>query len=176
MRLASFPGTEEGGERVPGTHCLRMRLIATELRGDRVCTCMYIYSWRHKLAALLCQFMCSWCSIRVRFILHCSMSSGSWIPRDKAQERTDCLQWVHLPRKHAFMQLSTHFCKSIPTTASQTFLFVHDSIKLGRACSSDVCSVLRTKAEIFYDGLCCSREPSIVILVHAPNSAMWPLL
>ena len=26
-----------GGERAPGTHCLRMRLIATEFRGDRVC-------------------------------------------------------------------------------------------------------------------------------------------
>ena len=27
-----------GGERAPGTHCSRMRLIATEFRGDRVCT------------------------------------------------------------------------------------------------------------------------------------------
>ena len=32
-----------GGERAPGTHCLRMRLIATEFRGDSVRTCMYIY-------------------------------------------------------------------------------------------------------------------------------------
>ena len=37
--LASFPGAEEGGERAAGTHCLRMRLIATEFRGDRVRTC-----------------------------------------------------------------------------------------------------------------------------------------
>ena len=37
--LASFPGAEEGEERAPGTHCLRMRLIATEFRGDRVRTC-----------------------------------------------------------------------------------------------------------------------------------------
>ena len=27
-----------GGERAPGTHCLRMRLIATEFRCDRVRT------------------------------------------------------------------------------------------------------------------------------------------
>ena len=64
----------------------------------------------------------------------------------------------------------------IPTTASQTFLFVPDSIKLGRACSNDVYSVLRTKAENFYDGLCYSHEPLMVILVHTPNSATWPLL
>ena len=32
-----------GGERAPGTHCLRMRLIATEFHGDHVCTCMYVY-------------------------------------------------------------------------------------------------------------------------------------
>ena len=142
-----------------------MRLIATEFHGDRVRTCTYVYSWRHKLAALLWQFMYSWCSVRVRFISRCSMPSGSWIPRGKAQERTDCLQWVRLLRKHAFMRISTHFGKSIPTMASQTFLFVPDSIKLGRACSCDVYSVLRTKAERFFnDGLCYSREPSIVIL------------
>ena len=29
---------------------------------------------------------------RVSFISRCSMPSGSWIPRDKAQERTGCLQ------------------------------------------------------------------------------------
>ena len=38
--------------------------------------------------------------------------------------------------------------KSIPATAYQTFIFVSDSTKLGRACSSDVYSVLRTKAEV----------------------------
>ena len=48
------------------------------------------------------------------------------------------------------MRLSTVSGKSIPTTAYQTFLFVSDSIKLGRACSSDVYSVLRTKAEVFF--------------------------
>ena len=37
--LASFPGAEEGEERAPGTHCLRMRLIATDFRGDRARTC-----------------------------------------------------------------------------------------------------------------------------------------
>ena len=47
-------------------------------------------------------------------------------------------------------QLSTNFSKFIPTTAYQIFLFVHDSIKLGRPCSSNVYSVLRTKAEIIF--------------------------
>ena len=50
--------------------------------------------------------------------------------------------------KLAFLRLSTNFSKSIPTMASQTFLFVPDGIKLGRACSSDVYSILRTKVEI----------------------------
>ena len=36
--------------------------------------------------------------------------------------------------------------RSIPATAYQTFIFVSDSItKLGRACSSDVYSVLKLK-------------------------------
>ena len=34
-----------------------------------------------------------------------------------------------LPRKHAFMRLSTNFGKSILTTAYQTFVFVPDSIQ-----------------------------------------------
>ena len=40
--------------------------------------------------------------------------------------------------------------KLIPTTAYQTFFFVSDSMKLGRACSSDVYSILRTKTEVFF--------------------------
>ena len=31
------------GERAPGTHCLHMRLIATEFRGDHVRTYTYVY-------------------------------------------------------------------------------------------------------------------------------------
>ena len=30
-RLASFPGAEEGEERAPGTHCLRMRVIIANI-------------------------------------------------------------------------------------------------------------------------------------------------
>ena len=40
--------------------------------------------------------------------------------------------------------------KSIPTMAYQTFIFVSDCIKLGRACSSDVNSILRTKSEVVF--------------------------
>jgi len=75
------------------------------------------------------------------------------------------------------MWLSTNFGKSIPTTAYQTFLFVPKSIKLGRACSSDVYSALSTKAEIIFMMVYAIQYvPLIVILVPAPNSVTWPLL
>ena len=55
------------------------------------------------------------------------------------------------------------------------FSFLLDSIKVARACSNNVYSVPSTKAEIIFVMVYCySREPLIVILVHAPNSAMWP--
>ena len=41
LKVASFPGAEEGEEKATGTHCLCMRLIATECRGNRVCTRTY---------------------------------------------------------------------------------------------------------------------------------------
>ena len=91
------------GERAPGTHCLRMCLIATEFLGDRVCTCTYVYWWRHKLAALMCHFVCSWCFVWVSFIMRCSLPTSSWIPRDKAQERRGCLHWVRLLRKRGLI-------------------------------------------------------------------------
>ena len=51
---------------------------------------------------------------------------------------------------HAFVQLSTNFGKWIPTTTYQIFFFAPHSIKLDRACSSDVYSVLRTKSELIF--------------------------
>ena len=87
--LASFPGAEEGGERAPGTHCLRMCLIAVAT----VFVCARTFTRDIINSLCCCVDSCAhWCSVRVRFILHCSMPSGSWIPRDKAQERTGCLQ------------------------------------------------------------------------------------
>ena len=53
--------------------------------------------------------------------------------------------------KETYLSAVTHhYSKSIPTTAYQTFLFVSDSIKLGRACSNNVYSLLRTKAEVIF--------------------------
>ena len=49
------------------------------------------------------------------------------------------------------MRLSTNFVQSISTTAYQIFIFLSDSIKLGRSCSSDVYGILRTKSEVFID-------------------------
>ena len=115
----------------------------------------------------ICPFMCSWCSVRVNFISRCSMPSGSWIPWDKAQVASNECVYQGNMRLHC-MRLSTNFSKSILSTAYKTFLFVPDGIhvKVGRACSSNVYSVLRTKAEMTV--YCCSRELLIVILVHTP--------
>ena len=88
--------------------------------------------------------MCQLVFCSSEFYIALFYAFGSWKPRDKVQER-GCLQRVR--RKHAFMRLSTNFGKSIPTIAYQTF---PKSIKLGRACSNDVYSVLRTKAEIIF--------------------------
>ena len=134
-------GGEE--ERASGTHCLRMHLIATKFCGDCIRTWMYVYCWCHKFVGVLFKRVLN---------LHSSMPSSSWIPRDKPQEKTGCLQWVRLPRKHAFIftWLSTNFSKSIPTMAYQTFLFVPDSIQLSRACSSDAYSILRMKAKMLF--------------------------
>ena len=49
------------------------------------------------------------------------------------------------------MRLSTNFVESISITAYQTFIFLSDSIKLGRSRSSDVYGILRTKSEVFID-------------------------
>ena len=59
-----------GGERMPGTHCLRMRLIATEFHGDHVRACMY-------LSSDIINLPHCWCSVGVTFILRCSRPSGS---------------------------------------------------------------------------------------------------
>ena len=48
------------------------------------------------------------------------------------------------------MRLFTNFGKSILTMASQTFFFVSNSIKLDRACNSNVYIVLKTEAEIIF--------------------------
>ena len=41
LTVALFPGVEGGGgERAPGTHCLRMHQRTC---GDCVCTCTYVY-------------------------------------------------------------------------------------------------------------------------------------
>ena len=81
-----------------------------------------------KRAALMCQLIVSWFSVRVSLKSRCSMPSGSKIPRDKAQERTG-LQCVR-----GNMPLSSYPPISVSlyvsTTAYQTFLFVPDSIKL----------------------------------------------
>ena len=86
----------------------------------------------------MCQFMCSWCSVQVSFIsaVLCRLVAGYL----KIQLKKEQVASNDQGNMRAFMWLSTNFGK--------TFLFVPNNIKLGRACSSDVYSVLRTKAEI----------------------------
>ena len=36
MIIASYPGSFQGEEKEPGTHCIRMRVIAVEFRRDRI--------------------------------------------------------------------------------------------------------------------------------------------
>jgi len=85
----------------------------------------------------MCQFMCSWCSVLHHAVLRLLVAGYLKIKLSTEQVASnEC----RLPRKYAFMRLSTNLGKSIPTKAYQIFLFVPDSIKLGRACSSDVYS------------------------------------
>ena len=65
LPLPSFPGAEE---KVPGTHCLHMRLIATEFRGDRVRTCIYI---RILVMSYNCGVLCQsvFCLIEIHIAL-----------------------------------------------------------------------------------------------------------
>ena len=153
--LALFPDTEKGEEK----ECL----VFT------VCTCAsslrrlssYIYWWCHIITALCV----SWCSALYRAVLGLLVARGLKIKLKKEQVTSN--ECGNIP-------LCCDFSKSIPTTAYQTFHFVSDSIKLGRACSSDVYSVLKNKS--FYDSLCYSCELLVVILVQPHNSTMWPLL
>ena len=56
---------------MPGIHCLCMRLFAMVSWGH-----VYVLYWRrHKLATLMLQLAHS---VRVSFILCCSMPSGCW--------------------------------------------------------------------------------------------------
>ena len=124
-----------GGEIAPGIHCLHMRLITMEFCGDHVCTCMYVYCWCHILAVLMCQ-LAFW-------VLYQCLPVARYL-------KIKLKNYVCLTRKHTFKQLSTNFCTSIPTTAYQTFLFVSDSMKLSRSCSSDIYSILNAKAEVIF--------------------------
>ena len=103
--------------------------------------------------------MCSWCSVWVNFVSRYSMYSGSWVQ----VASSECIYQGNMP-----------LCSYPPILVSCSYhgLPVPDNIKVGRVCSTDVYSVLTTKAEmIFMTVLCYSRKPLIIILVHAPNFA-----
>ena len=82
---------------MPGKHCLRMRLLATEFCGDRVHMCAYIHvPWCDVIN--LPHWIRLWCASC--HAAQYSMPSGRWVPWDRAQERTGCFQRVCLLRKH----------------------------------------------------------------------------
>ena len=136
--LASFL-VEEGKEKERLVHTV-CACATTEFCGDHVHTCMRC----HKFAVF------SSCAVGVLFewVLYCAVLCllvAGYVEIKLKKEQIASNEY-HLPRKLAFMRISTIFGKSIPTMAYQIFLFVPNSIKLDRACSSDVYSVLRTKA------------------------------
>ena len=80
--------------------------------------------------------------------------------------------WVQVASSECIYQGNMPLCSYLPILVSCSYhgLPVPDNIKVGRVCSTDVYSVLTTKAEmIFMTVLCYSRKPLIIILVHAPN-------
>ena len=110
------------------------------------------------MIAALCA---SWCSALYRTVLDLLVARYLKIKLKKEQVASN--ECGNIP-------LCSDFSKSIPTTAYQTFHFVSDCIKLDRACSSDVYSILENKR--FYDSLCYSCELLVVILVQPHNSTM----
>ena len=84
------------------------------------------------------------CAVGVQFkwVLYCTVLCLLIAGYLDKSSRTGCLQWVHLLRK-------LPLCGYPPTSVSPFLHDLSDSIKLGRACSSDLYSVLKTKAEIF---------------------------
>ena len=120
------------GERASGTHCLFMRLIATEFCSN--CVRTYTGDVINSL-----RWCASWCSVHVNFI------SGSWIPQDKAEDKNT------LPLMSVFTEETCPYAV-IHNFLSQFLYHGLPDISLCtqhcRACSSDVYSVLRSRAEI----------------------------
>ena len=108
----------------------------------------------------MCQFMCSWCSVRYHAVL-CLLVAGYLEIKLKTEQvaSNECC----LPRKHAFMQLSTNFGKSIPTSAYQTFLF-YQTYKTRHSMWQRCLLCPKNKSrDNFYDDLCYSHESLSVI-------------
>ena len=121
-----------GGERAPGTHCLCMhpkKPVATVL--------VHVHWWHQNLP----HWCASWHFVWVKFILHCSMPSGSWV-----SQNNECIYQGNIIPFCG----NSNFGKSFPTTAYQTFLFGFDSTQLSRIPSSNVYSILRTKTEVIF--------------------------
>ena len=138
----------EGEEKERLVHCLRMRLIATEFHGDCVRTCTYGYWWRHKLAVLICQFMCSWCSVQESFILLCLcllLAGHLEIKLKKEQVASNECAYQGNKPLCGYPPISVSPFVPQPT---RHFSFLLDSIKVARACSNNVYNVPSTKAEI----------------------------
>ena len=162
MQLALFPGVEEGEERVPGTHYLRMGLITTEFRAT-------VFIRNNGDITNLLHWCASSCAVGVLFkwVLYpavlCRLVAGYL----KIQLKKEQVASIDQGNMRAFLWLSTNFGK--------TFLFVHNNIKLARACSSDVYSVLRTKAEIILWRFTWTvdRHNSIVVLLILLHG-LWP--
>ena len=107
--VALFPGMEEREK-----ECLVQTVCVCSVATVFVRVCTYV------CILMTSQTRCVDVPVGVLFawVWYCTVLCllvAGYIPQDKPQERTGCLQWVCLPKKHAFMWLFTNFGKSIPT-------------------------------------------------------------
>ena len=149
--ISLIPRRGGEGERVPGTHCLCMCLIATEFRGDRVCMCTYVYCdvinslhWDASSCAVGALF--EW--VLYRAIL-CLLVAGYLEIKLKKEQvaSSECVYRRNMPLC-GYPPISVS--PFLPRPTRQFSLHVPNSITVGRACSSDVSSILRTKAELIF--------------------------
>ena len=119
------------------TLCLVMHLITTKFHGNHVRTCMCTGDVINSPC-----WCASWHSVQVSSISHCSMPSGGWLPQEKAQKEliasTECISQGSIP---LCTLVNSYHC--LP----DIFLCIWQ-YKLGTACSTDVYSIQRTKAEV----------------------------
>ena len=102
----------------------------------------------------MCQFMCSWYSVRVSFYcaVLCLLVAGYLEIMLKTEQIAS--NEYRLSKKHAFLRLSTNFGKSIPTTAYQTFLF--EPYSISRSASDEYTGIIEKNRTLKHRSFNCT--------------------